>query len=160
MLTGASILFISMVFVGPSPIFNGSIEPSAAITISMTIFLFSGVAILQCPAAKAILTAMKKVGYPDSLETSSYVASLYNGFWFLGGALGQMSAGAMNDSIGFAAAGTVMAGVALVLIALLVTGIFLDKSHLCARYEIEIEPEPISRRSQSKTLSLMHSEMI
>ena len=123
MAVGSLVLAISLLLLGPAPPFQSTLPPSTTLTIIATVLLYSGVALIISPVPKAFLISLRSAGYPDSLATSSYIASLYNGWWFLGGSIGPTVAGALMTDVGFPNAAAIMSGFAFLLILTTAYGI-------------------------------------
>ena len=160
MAIGAVAYGIAYILAGPSPLFISSFLPASIVqTIATIAVVYIGVALVVSPIPKCFLLTMRHVGYPDSMETSSFIASIYNAMWFGGGMLGPIIAGALVDAFQYPWASSTMALLALVQLILAVIAMVLVLKGRGTTTNPFANAVDILEHSQ-KSLSLFYSQPI
>uniref|UniRef100_A0A915EMB7 Major facilitator superfamily (MFS) profile domain-containing protein n=1 Tax=Ditylenchus dipsaci TaxID=166011 RepID=A0A915EMB7_9BILA len=114
MLFGSTATVFSMIFVGPSPLFN--IEKNI-VTIGIALAVL-GIAAgaLYIPTFQNCLDAVKENGYDDSFQTYGCVSGVFQSAFAFGAFIGPTLGGLSVQSIGFPWTTTIIAGINLIFI--------------------------------------------
>ena len=159
MIFGSLVMGLAMLFVGPTDSLQSSLPPSITTTVIGNGFAYLGIACVVTPVPKALHISMRSTGFANSLETSSLIASIYNGMWFVGGCFGPTISGAMMDARGYAFAATIMSIIAFILSFVLTVGDILDRTNYCGKRKSRFQ-EYAALHESSKTISIFHSQRI
>lgn len=114
---------ISLMFMGPSPIFN-FLESTVWLNIISLSTLGISVAMAQMPTYRGILDGALKGGFTENLGTHSVIAGLWSCVYSLGEVIGPIVGGALMDTYGFPVTSTVFA-FANIIVAILVSIYFI-----------------------------------
>ncbi|KAI1716240.1 major facilitator superfamily domain-containing protein [Ditylenchus destructor] len=143
MLFGSTATIFSMIFVGPSPLFN--IEKNLfLIGISLAVLGVAAGA-LYIPTFQNCLDAVKENGYDDSFQTYGCVSGVFQSAFAFGAFIGPTLGGASVQAIGFPWTTTIIAGINL---AFVITLLFLIALKKCCT--ITISPRSKEDNSSSQ----------
>ncbi|KAI6191716.1 MFS-type transporter SLC18B1 [Aphelenchoides bicaudatus] len=149
MVFGSSATIISMLFVGPSPLFG--IDKNLII-ISFSLALFGvAAAALYIPTFQNCLTAVKERGYEDNFSTYGCVSGIFQSAFAFGAFLGPTLGGLSVEKIGFPWTTSIIALINLIFVFTLT--IFFSIRYWCCAKTNEDGSSSLSSNSPSRQKS-------
>ena len=156
---GSLCIGVAFVFEGPPESLQNSIPASVTTTVICNSIAYMGIAFVMSPVPKALLISLRSCGYRNSIATGNFIATTFNGMWYLGGCFGPTISGALIDSIGFPMTSVLFASLAFILTIVLVICEIMERSNYCGKRKSKFR-EYAAKHETSKTQSLFYSQRI
>ena len=156
---GSLSIGMAFIFEGPPESMQNVIPASVTSTVICNSIAYMGIAFVMSPVPKALLISLRSCGYKNSIATGNFIATTYNGMWYLGGCFGPTISGALIDSIGFPKTSLLFAFFALALTVAILICDLVDRTNYCGKHKSKFR-EFAAKHEISKTQSLFYSQRI